>query len=91
MRDTVEIGLDRSMSADWALIPDGWEGVLKPVLARYRGKVSRIYFRADAGFANPEVYEYLETERIKYRQATAGSQRHFSLVKISLWAQSQSR
>jgi hypothetical protein len=33
---------------------------------RYQGKVSRIYFRADAGFANPEVYEYLEAERIKY-------------------------
>src|SRR5271165_2321224 len=29
-------------------------------------KVSRIYFRADAGFANPDVYEYLEAERIKY-------------------------
>ena len=27
-----------------------------------QGKVSRIYFRADAGFANPEVYEYLEAE-----------------------------
>src|SRR6202030_1377885 len=38
---------------------DGWEAVLKPVVARYQGKVSRIYFRADAGFANPEVYEYL--------------------------------
>ncbi len=35
-------------------------------MARYQGKVSRIYFRADAGFANPEVYEYLEAERIKY-------------------------
>jgi hypothetical protein len=34
--------------------------------ARYQGKVSRIYFRADAGFANPEVYEFLEAERIKY-------------------------
>src|SRR5258705_5869650 len=44
---------------------DGWEAVLKPVVARYQGKVSRIYFRADAGFANPEVYEYLEAERIK--------------------------
>src|SRR4029077_19719803 len=32
---------------------DGWQAVLKPVVARYRGKVSRIYFRADAGFANP--------------------------------------
>ena len=45
---------------------DGWEGVLKPVVMRYSGKVSRIYFRADAGFANPEVYEFLEAERIKY-------------------------
>ena len=31
---------------------DGWESVLKPVVARYQGKVSRIYFRADAGFEN---------------------------------------
>ena len=45
---------------------DGWESVLKPVVERYKGKVSRIYFRADAGFANPEVYEFLEAERIKY-------------------------
>jgi hypothetical protein len=45
---------------------DGWEGVLKPVVARYRGEVSRLYFRADAGFANPEVYGYLESEGIKY-------------------------
>jgi hypothetical protein len=45
---------------------DGWESVLKPVVARYRGKVSRLYFRADAGFANPEVHEYLEGEGIKY-------------------------
>ena len=45
---------------------DGWENVLKPVVTRYRGKVSRIYFRADAGFANPDIYEYLETEGVKY-------------------------
>jgi hypothetical protein len=45
---------------------DGWEAVLKPVVTRYQGKVSRIYFRADAGFANPEVYEHLEAEGIKY-------------------------
>ena len=45
---------------------DEWEGVLKPVVARYQGKVSRVYFRAAAGFANPEVYEYLEAEGIKY-------------------------
>jgi hypothetical protein len=45
---------------------DGWGGVLRPVVERYQGKVSRIYFRADAGFADPEVYEFLEAERIKY-------------------------
>jgi hypothetical protein len=44
---------------------DGWEGVLKPVILRYRG-VWRIYFRADAAFAMPAVYEYLEAEHIKY-------------------------
>ena len=45
---------------------DGWDDVLKSVVARYQGKVSRIYFRADAAFAMPEVYEFLEAERIKY-------------------------
>jgi hypothetical protein len=45
---------------------DGWESTLKPVVVRYRCKVSRIYFRADAAFAMPGVYEYLEAERFKY-------------------------
>ena len=39
---------------------DGWEGVLKPVVKRYQDKVSRIYFGADAAFAMPEVYEFVE-------------------------------
>jgi hypothetical protein len=43
---------------------DGWEGAQKPVVTRYQSKVLRLYFRADAGFANPEVYEYLEAEGI---------------------------
>ena len=45
---------------------DGWVSVLKPVIVRYQGKVLRIYFRADAAFAMPGVYECLEAERIKY-------------------------
>jgi hypothetical protein len=40
--------------------------LLKPVVARYQGKVSRTYFWADAAFAMPGVYEFLEAERIKY-------------------------
>lgn len=45
---------------------DGWKVVLDPVVARYRGKFKRRYFRADAGFANPEVYEFLEAEGFGY-------------------------
>ncbi|MCQ4191067.1 IS1380 family transposase [Methylocystis suflitae] len=45
---------------------DGWDGVLKPVVARYKGHVSRIHFRGDAGFANPDIYAYLEAEGVKY-------------------------
>jgi Transposase DDE domain group 1/Transposase IS66 family len=45
---------------------DGWKNVLEPVVARYRERGLRRYFRADAAFANPEVYEFLETEDYKY-------------------------
>ena len=41
---------------------DGWDRVLKPVVARYKCGVSRIYFRADAAFAMPGVYEFLEAD-----------------------------
>jgi hypothetical protein len=45
---------------------DGWHDVLEPVIARYRKRNMRRYFRADAAFANPEVYEFLEAEGYKY-------------------------
>lgn len=45
---------------------DGWEQVLKPVVARYRESVERIAFRGDAAFAQPSMYEYLESEGIEY-------------------------
>ena len=34
-----------------------WRDVLVPVVARYRNKTLRRYFRGDAAFASPEVYE----------------------------------
>ena len=43
-----------------------WRNVLEPVVARYRGTVKRCYFRGDAAFANPEIYEFLETESYGY-------------------------
>ena len=45
---------------------DGWKDVLEPVVARYRDRFKRRYFRADAAFANPEVYEFQEAEGYKY-------------------------
>ena len=43
-----------------------WEGVLKPVVVRYKGRKVRLYFRGDAAFAAPEMYEYLEAEGFLY-------------------------
>ena len=45
---------------------DGWREVLEPVVARYRRKMKRRYFRGDAAYANPEIYEFLEVEGFKY-------------------------
>src|SRR5690242_2379009 len=45
---------------------DGWRAVLEPVIARYRGIVKHLYFRGDAAFANPEIYELFEAEGMGY-------------------------
>jgi hypothetical protein len=45
---------------------EGWREVLEPVIARYRGRGLALYFRADAAFAKPELYELLEAEGIGY-------------------------
>jgi len=45
---------------------DGWRDVLEPVVARYRGTVNRLYFRGDAAFVNPAIYEFLEAEGYGY-------------------------
>jgi len=45
---------------------DDWESVLKPVVVRYKGRKVPLYFRGDAAFASPEMYEYLEAEGFLY-------------------------
>ncbi len=45
---------------------DDWEGVLKPVVVRYKGRKVRLYFRGDAAFASPEMHEYLAAEGFPY-------------------------
>jgi len=44
----------------------GWWDLLEPVVERYANSGRKLYFRADAAFASPEVYEYLEGEGILY-------------------------
>jgi hypothetical protein len=43
-----------------------WQAVLAPVVARSQGRNISRYFRADAAFANPDLYEYLEAEGFEY-------------------------
>ena len=45
---------------------DGWRDVLEPVVERYKERQVRLYFRGDAAFASPDIYEYLEAEGILY-------------------------
>lgn len=45
---------------------EDWRLVFEPVVARYRDRKLRRYFRADAAFATPEIYEFLEAEGYAY-------------------------
>ena len=45
---------------------DDWHSVLEPIVGRYRGLDIRRFFRGDAAFARPELYEYLEAEGYLY-------------------------
>ena len=44
---------------------DDWRSVLKPVVSRYRGTKKR-FFRGDAAFAKPDLYEFLEQDGYQY-------------------------
>jgi hypothetical protein len=43
-----------------------WREVLEPIVERYQKRGVRLLFRADAAFAKPEVYEYLEPRDIGF-------------------------
>jgi hypothetical protein len=44
----------------------GWRDVLEPVVERYKERKDRLYFRGDAAFASPDLYEYLKAEGMRY-------------------------
>jgi hypothetical protein len=45
---------------------DDWRSVLEPIVVRYRELDIRRFFRGDAAFARPELYEFLEAEEYLY-------------------------
>jgi len=45
---------------------DDWRSALMPVIERYRAMESRKFFRGDAAFAIPELYEVLEAEGYRF-------------------------
>jgi hypothetical protein len=45
---------------------DDWQEVLEPIIDRYLKMALRLLFRADAAFAKPEIYSYLEAKNIGY-------------------------
>jgi hypothetical protein len=58
---------------------DGWEDVLRPVLARYSAKarpsIKRRRFRADAAFAIPALFDLLEAEGWDYAIRIKGNRK----------------
>ena len=45
---------------------EDWRTLLEPIVLRYQGRPTRRFFRADAAFAKPEVYAFLEEKRFAY-------------------------
>jgi len=45
---------------------DDWQSVLGPIISRYRSSDIHRFFRGDAGFADPEIYRFLESEDYSY-------------------------
>jgi hypothetical protein len=63
---------------------DGWEDVLKPVLARYsaeaRPSITRRRFRADAAFAIPALFDLLEAEGWDYAIRIKGNKKLYDQI-----------
>ena len=51
-----------------------WRQVLDPIMSRYERTGVRRYFRADAAFAKPDFYEYLEERHVLYAMRLPGNE-----------------
>ena len=70
---------------------EGWPDVLEPVVERYKKRKVRLYFRGDAAFASPDLYEYLEAEGILLRSASRPTRSYRSTSPICSAARSAVR
>ncbi len=64
---------NQSGDVEGALLREGnahsardWRDVLEPIVDRYRSRRIEKFFRADAAFANPMIYHYLEKGGYRY-------------------------
>ena len=60
---------------------DGWRDLLEPIVDRYKHTGKKLYFRADAAFASPDLYEYLEEEGILYAMRIKANSRLYDHVE----------
>jgi len=58
-----------------------WRSLLAPIVDRYRSSSMKRFFRADAAFAAPEVYRFLEAEDFLYAIRLPGNKVLYEAVK----------
>jgi len=58
-----------------------WRVVLEPIVERYRSRSIEKFFRADAAFADPQVYRYLEQEGYGYAIRLPGNKVLYDAVE----------
>lgn len=54
---------------------NGWRKLLEPVVERYKDMDKKLYYRGDAAFASPDIYDYLEEKGILYAIRLKGNPR----------------
>jgi hypothetical protein len=60
---------------------DGWRELLEPIVDRYRAAGKKLYIRGDAAFASPDVYEYLEENRVLYAMRIKANNRLYEEIE----------
>jgi Transposase DDE domain group 1 len=60
---------------------DGWRDLLEPIVERCQAMGKKFYFRADAAFASPDVYGYLEEKGVLYAMRIKANSRLYEHVE----------